>query len=300
MNLTQINLLWEEYKQKYDIDKDVQISDVKYDADNYVEGCFHLLELLDGNYTLHLNTNVHLYSENYVKFILFHEFTHFYDFIHCPYEDKMKMIMWMNAYSEFHACRVTLARFIEALTLKMVHVDKIQLPGPYRETSIRHLLIESVYRTRICFEAFYRHYRLQDFGNGFRQLMYLFGYLSLFQNDRQLVEETLAALPIPADPFRELYVSLKAMKFDTVITLYQRITDEATLVYIKAMFRRFYPPQVLADEEIAQITLENYRDYIEKLDRRMKDMGLTPPQGEEDGTPIEAEAAFIKLYFLDS
>ena len=32
----------------------------------------------------------------------------------------------MNAYSEFHACRVTLARFMSALP-KTVHIDKIQI-----------------------------------------------------------------------------------------------------------------------------------------------------------------------------
>ena len=48
MNLTQINLLWEEYKKKYNIDSDAKITAVKYDTDKYVEGCFNLLELMDG------------------------------------------------------------------------------------------------------------------------------------------------------------------------------------------------------------------------------------------------------------
>ena len=47
MNLTQINLLWEEYKAKYDIDSDAKITAVRYDTDKYVEGCFNLLELLE-------------------------------------------------------------------------------------------------------------------------------------------------------------------------------------------------------------------------------------------------------------
>ena len=55
MNLTQINLLWEEYKKKYNIDSDAKITAVKYDTDKYVEGCFNLLELMDGEYILHLN-----------------------------------------------------------------------------------------------------------------------------------------------------------------------------------------------------------------------------------------------------
>ena len=46
MNLRQINELWNEYKEKYDLPKDVQISAVQYDAEKYVEGFFNILELL--------------------------------------------------------------------------------------------------------------------------------------------------------------------------------------------------------------------------------------------------------------
>lgn len=81
MNLRQINELWNEYKEKYDLPKDVQISAVQYDAEKYIEGFFNILELLDGKYILHLNPRFHLYSDSYARFILFHEFTHFYDFI---------------------------------------------------------------------------------------------------------------------------------------------------------------------------------------------------------------------------
>ena len=43
MNLRQINELWNEYKEKYDLPKDVQISAVQYDAEKYVEGFFNIL-----------------------------------------------------------------------------------------------------------------------------------------------------------------------------------------------------------------------------------------------------------------
>ena len=46
MNLRQINELWNEYKEKYDLPKDVQISAVQYDAEKYIEGFFNILVLL--------------------------------------------------------------------------------------------------------------------------------------------------------------------------------------------------------------------------------------------------------------
>ena len=85
MNLTQINLLWEEYKAKYEIDNDAKITAVKYDTDKYVEGCFNLLELLDGR--IHSSPESQRTSvlrklcEVHFSFMNSHIFT---IFIHCP------------------------------------------------------------------------------------------------------------------------------------------------------------------------------------------------------------------------
>ena len=293
MNLTQINRLWDEYKRKYDIELKTEISSVSYDTEEYVEGCFNLLELMDEQYILHLNPRMHVYSENYCKFILFHEFTHFYDYIKRPYEDKESLILWMNAYSEYHACRVTLARFIEMCTLNTVHLDKIQIPGPYKEISIRHLLMESVFRCKYCFDSFFVDYQLQDYANGLRQLMYLLGYLSLFDNDVLMVEQTLKFLNIYNENFCKLYHALKEMEFDDVIHYYKAITEEATLLYLKHAFRRYYSPELLSDDEIEEITLDNYRDYIERLDRKMREMGLVPEEENLEEESTEEIAAFI-------
>ena len=46
MNLRQINDLWNEYKEKYDLPEDIQISAVQYDAEKYVEGFFNILNFL--------------------------------------------------------------------------------------------------------------------------------------------------------------------------------------------------------------------------------------------------------------
>ena len=212
MNLRQINELWNEYKEKYDLPKDVQISAVQYDAEKYVEGFFNILELLDGKYILHLNPRFHLYSDSYARFILFHEFTHFYDFINSSFDETEDLFIYMNAYSEFHACRVTLARFMERLTLKTVHIDKIQIPGPFNEISIRHLLEEGLWRVKVCFEQFLETLEPNDFVMTFRQLMYLLGYISLFENDDVLLEQTLQFAHLDTDDFFALYHALKELE----------------------------------------------------------------------------------------
>lgn len=272
MNLRQINVLWDEYKEKYDLDTDVHISAVCYDAEKYVEGFFNMLELLDGKYILHLNPRFHLYSESYARFILFHEFTHFYDFIKSSYEENEDLFIYMNAYSEFHACRVTLARFMEKLTIKTVHIDKIQIPGPFNEISIRRLLEEGLWRVKICFEQFLETLEPNDFVMTFRQLMYLLGYLSLFDNDEVLVEQTLKFTDLDSEDFRELYKALKEMELPRVIELTRKIYNSAFLIYLRGMFRKNYDKRVLPDDELENITAENCDDYKEILDKREQEM----------------------------
>ncbi|MBR0410291.1 MAG: hypothetical protein IJI25_04700 [Eubacterium sp.] len=290
MNLAQINQLWEEYKKKYDIKSDARITRVLYDTGENVEGCFNLLELMAGDYVLHLNPNMHLYSENYCKFILFHEFTHFYDYIHRPYseDEKEKLIMWMNAYSEFHACRVTLARFIEMIRLTTVDVDKIQIPGQYKEISIRQLLMESIYRCQVCFFDFYISNNLADYANGLRSLMYLMGYVSLFVNDEDMIAFILKGLRLESESFMHLYMAMKETRFDDVLTYYKIIVNDATLVYIKEAFRRYYSREIISEEEIEEVTLENFRDYIRMVNERLREMGYDV-EDPEDLEELEKE-----------
>lgn len=272
MNLRQINELWDEYKEKYELDKDIKIAAVQYDAEGFVEGYFNLLELLDGKYILHLNKRFHLYSDSYARFILFHEFTHFYDFINSSFEEPEELFIYMNAYSEFHACRVTLARFMERLTIQTVHIDKIQIPGPFNEISIRRLLEEALWRVKVTFEQFLETLEPNDFVMTFRQLMYLLGYISLFDNDDVLVEQTLKFTDLDSDDFRDLYKAMKEINLEEVIRLTRKIYNSAFLIYLRGFFRRNYSKKVLPDDELENITAENCDDYKEILDKREQEL----------------------------
>lgn len=291
MNLKQINELWTEYKIKYDIDDDRMIQSVQYDTEEFVEGCFNLLELMDGKYILHLNPNIHLYTENYVKFVLFHEFTHFYDFFHCEFEDRTDKLFFMNAYSEYHACRVTLARSINQYMLKLTDVDKIQIPGPYREISIRRLLEESLYRVKYFMDIYFVTYQIDDFINAFRQLMYLFGYLSLFNNDDDLVANTLKVIHVDDPRVTDIYHAMKDEEFPDVVELYRSISEDVTLTYIRISFRRYYDKEILPDEELEKINKDNYRDYIRILNGRVRARNLLKGIIDEDYEDYEEEEA---------
>ena len=301
MNLKEINALWQEYKTKYEIDSDVMIEDVKYDAEEFVEGCFNLLELMDGRYILHLNSKVHLYTDSYVKFILFHEFTHFYDFFNCPYTEKSDKLFFMNAYSEYHACRVTLARVINQYQIKLTDVHKIQVPGPYKEISIRNLLDECLYRLRYYMEIYYLTYQIHDFINAFRQMMYLFGYLSLFKEDMKLVEYTLKVIGLKDERVPELYRHMKEEELDEVVPIYRSIADDVILTYIRVSFRRYYDKEILPDDELEKINHDNYQEYIRILNERLRQRSALKGIIEEEEAEAEKqmEEAALLAYFME-
>ncbi len=271
MTLAEINNLWDEYKEKYDIDEDVKITDVCYDTDEYVEGSFDLFELLRGEYILHLNPRFHLYSENYIKFILFHEFTHFYDFIKCDIEDRQDFFIYMNAYSEYHACRVTLARFIEQLTITSFDVDKIQIPGPFKEISVRKLITEALYRVKFSYASFHITYDPSEFVATFRQLMYLFGYLSLFQKDEYMVTHSLAFLGMENENYYKLYQELKKedVDVDQILFYTREVYNSAFLEFIREFIRRNYDDDLYTEEELDELTTDNYQEFIDALDDKM-------------------------------
>ena len=290
MTLTEINALWEEYREKYEIEEDIEISDVCYDTDEFVEGSFDLFELLDGKYILHLNPRFHLYSEDYIKFILFHEFTHFYDFIKCDIENRTDFFIYMNAYSEYHACRVTLARFIEQLTINSFDVDKIQIPGPFKQISVRKLITEALYRVRFSYASFHLTYDPSDFVATFRQLMYLYGYLSLFRNDEEMVKHSLEFLDMNDENYYLLYLELKEedIDVDQILHFTRQVYNSAFLEFIREFIRRNYDDDLYTEEELEELTTDNYQDFIDKLDDRL----------DEEPEDFAAKQAAFEIHFF--
>jgi len=268
MNLTQINNLWDEFKERYDIDKDIKISGVCYDTAEDVEGSFDLFELMDGKYILHLNPRFHLYSDAYVRFVLFHEFTHFYDFIKCDIEERKDFFLYMNTYSEYHACRVTLARFIEQLKVYEFDIDKIQIPGPFKEISVRKLITEALYRVKYAYLSYLETFDPADFVSAFRQLMYLYGYLSLFEQDETMVKQSLAFIGLSNEKYLELFMELREDDFDVdrILEVSRSIYNDAFMMFIREFIRRNYDEDLFDEEDLNELTPDNYRDFIDSLD----------------------------------
>ena len=282
MNLEQANALWTKYKETYGLDSPVMIEEVAYDAPDNVEAFFDLIELLQGRVILHMTKRAHLYRPDFVLFIVIHEFTHLYDFLTCPFPvtEHEKLFLYMNAYSEYHACRLTLGYLLEDISYfnrdkererkpeKTVYVNKNQIPAPFREISIRRLLEEGLFRTKIAYEEFYITTLPNLFVNSFRQLMYLYGYISLFENDIATLERTLRVLRIDDGNYLMLYDALKKVDVDNILFYAKECYDGGFLLFLRNFIRSNYDPSLYDAEELNSVTAETAQDFIDVLNER--------------------------------
>ena len=291
MTLEQVNGFWTAYKERYELDSDVMIDEVLFDAPEEVEAFFDLIELLAGKRILHMTRRAHIYRTEFVKFILTHEFTHLYDFLTCPFEpDRSEMLLlYMQSYSEYHACRVTLDYLIKDLSRdNRVYVNKNQIPGPFKDISIRRLLEESLLRTRIAYEQFYVLTMPNMFVNGFRHLMYLMGYISLLNNDEETLVRTLKVLRIDDGNYLLLYKALKDEDVDKILLYTRKCYDGGFIYFLKRYIHDHMDPDLYNEEELEELTPENYEEFMEILNERRE-------QAEEAASDMEGEpiAAFV-------
>lgn len=89
---------------------------------NDMLGMWNFDELYNNNYNLFLNANLFSYNSLYIKSILFHEFTHLYDYINIKniYHEKDIIRELMNTYSEYHASQIELLSQMNVKTIKSV------------------------------------------------------------------------------------------------------------------------------------------------------------------------------------
>ncbi|MBQ9156960.1 MAG: hypothetical protein IJ137_09265 [Eubacterium sp.] len=318
--LSQFNQMWADYKKKNKVNSDIMLDEVRFDAAHGVEASFDLMEMLDGKYILHVTKKIHLYSGDYVKFLLNHEFTHLSDFIAYPYEkpalyyfnerqaledrtntaadrdifgeygqirlpkpkkvtesgllkdDIGKMLFnYMNTYSEFHACQTAIKAVLgHPLPGTAVDVDKNQIPAPFRAISIKRMLADYLRKAHLAYQKFGTMLVPQVFIMYFRQVMYLFGYISFFGNDTRTLKQTFEVLGVSdkEELYLAMYQALKSRDIDAILTYTEKIYQDSYLPFVKEYIRRHYDSSLYTEEELDEITPDNYHDYVETLTNR--------------------------------
>ena len=315
--LSQINDLWKEYKKDHHFASEVLISEVRFDAADGVEASFDLMEMLEEEYILHLTRRFPIYSDDFIRFLLRHEFTHLYDFLTYPgpkpgIEDLKKrkaleenvntaadrnifgsygqinlpekssgdnpfegdtgkrLFDYMNTYSEFHACQTAFRDIIKKLRPGMgIDMDKNQVPGPFRDISIKQMLGSCLRRAHAAYREFTVMLLPQVFVIYFRQIMYLFGYLSFFGNAREILSKSLDVLQISSkEDYYALFEELKKKNIDEILRYTNKIYSDSYVPFVKSYIRSHYDPSLYTEEELNQITPDNYHDFVETITNR--------------------------------
>jgi len=316
--LALFNKIWSEYKKETGLSSDLMLDEVRFDAAEGVEASFDLMELLEERYILHVTKNIHFYRGDFVRYLLYHEFTHLSDFITYPYEkpslddlkereckennintvsDKnifgdygeihlpekssgenifendigKKLFDYMNTYSEFHACQTAFRMILhDPAPGTIIDVNKNQIPTPYKDISVRKLLGETLRRAHIAYQKFETMLVPQVFALYFRQIMYLFGYISFFNNAEDVLEQTFAVLGITdkKDVYLAIYQALKRKEVDSILLISNQIYMESYLLFVKEYVRKHYDPDLYTEEELDAITPDTYHDFLETISNR--------------------------------
>ncbi len=316
--LRQWNDLWCEYKKKNQCDSGILLDEVRFDAPDGVEASFDLMELLEGKVILHLTRRIHIYRSEFVRFLLYHEFTHLRDFIEYPYEkptlsdirrrtirednvntasdrsifgtfgeihlpQKMngennlegdagkKLFNYMNTYSEFHACQTALKSVLHSQGKgEMIDVTKNQIPGPFRDISLQRMLSDCLRRAHIAYKKFSAMLVPQLFVIYFRQIMYLFGYLSSFGNDKDILRQSFSVLGISnlEKEYLDVYHALKENDVPAILEYSDMIYRDSYVPFVKDYIRKNYDAGLYTEEELDKITPENYHSFLEMIANR--------------------------------
>ncbi len=184
-----------------------------------------------------------------------------------------KLFEYMNTYSEFHACRVSLRNI---LSLHGSHrgtdlePEREIVPAPYRDVSVKSMLSVCLRRAHLSYRQFSIMMIPQIFVIYFRQMMYLMGYLSHFDNARDMLSSSLEILELKdrEKEYADLLEALKAARLEEILAIAGNIYKNSYLVFVKSYIRNHYNPELYSEEELDQITPDNYEEFVETLANR--------------------------------
>lgn len=182
-----------------------------------------------------------------------------------------RLFDYMNTYSEFHACQVALSRLLSDPAGRcLVDVDKNIIPAPFKYISLRRMLGDTLRKAHAAYQKFSAMLVPQVFALYFRYVMYLFGYVSYFGNDIDILRQTLAVLEVgdKEELYLAMYQALKDKDIERILDQTGRIYQDSYLPFVKEYIRRHYDAGLYTEEELEEITPDNYHDFLETLANR--------------------------------
>ena len=182
-----------------------------------------------------------------------------------------KLFDYMNTYSEFHACHISFKEIIcHSSKGESIDVRKNQVPGPFRDISIQKLLSDCLRHAHMIYQKFSALLVPQIFVLYFRQIMYLFGYISHFENDIWTLKQSFSVLGISnlESMYLDMYHALKEKNIQKIYECSDAIYRDSYIPFVKDYIRRTYDPGLYTEDELNNITPENYHLFVEMIENR--------------------------------
>lgn len=181
------------------------------DRDNSF-GRFDFNELQNKQYILHLNCELGNYPEQFVKSILWHEFTHFYDY--CELENKLvadDLLTYMTSHSEYHAAQNELMCQIK---YSLINCRKVTLYYKNEEYTLKDYMISTLSNLTAIANADRNKYQdyteeqlLRECISAQKFLFYYLGKLKIAQEFSQ--DEIIDLLPNINSVFQSNFNTIK-------------------------------------------------------------------------------------------
>lgn len=163
--------------------------------DNNINAKVQIQELELKKYIIHVNKRMINYLDNYNKAILFHEFTHIYDYLTCPPNINKKT--FLNSYSECHASSIELSILLSINYRQTVFFDQEQIVA-WEDT--KKPLIDIVFMKSANAQKNLESLDIDNISkNPLTSLCYYLGYLKVFSNGIFVLKKEVELYKKPFD-----------------------------------------------------------------------------------------------------
>lgn len=177
-------------------------------------GRFDFNELQNKQYILHLNCKLGNYPEQFVKSILWHEFTHFYDY--CELKNKLNsddLLTYMTSDSEYHAAQNELMCQIK---YSLINCRRVTLYYKNEECTLKDYMISTLSNLTAIANAGRNKYQdyteeqlLRECISAQKFLFYYLGKLKIAQEFSQ--GEIIDLLPKNSSVFQSNFNTIKTV-----------------------------------------------------------------------------------------
>ena len=234
MTKEEILLSYDEFYKYIRKPKLISIDKIAFDVPENMSTAakVNITELIDGKVILHINPNINIFLPQHQKAILFHEFTHIYDFalLKDNYPDTICDVM--ASYSEVHASMIEMEILLGIAYRNVYDLSSNSKKIPYKNEWIE--VQDFINQKSTNAWQSINNFNPNPKNHPLLQVCYFFGYAKALFNGKKLVNGILSNDIIAFNKeLQKLFNACWNNKIDQVVHIYKEIENNYVLKYAK-------------------------------------------------------------------